>query len=410
MASKQALRKEVPRRSFLERLLIATGVVSSGAIAGSAYMAMSGDRPGGGAALAAEEWDRLAAQATFKPARAVTTAEVSRHPAVLPPNPDYTLYEEGRYQNTAARSGSIVQEVHFHIAETTAEVVSGATMAYWTFDGTVPGPMIRARVGDTIDFFLHNPQSSSLPHNVDFHAVNGPGGGAARLATAPGEVSELRAKLLNPGIFVYHCAFPDIPMHISHGMYGLIVVEPEGGLPRVDHEFYLMQSEFYTDKGSRQQYVQLKDGGHLEFSADFGRLEQPTFVVFNGRPEAIGGERSLGMFQGNKINVGETVRLFVGNIGPNLASSFHVIGEIFDRVYVEGSFDLVNRNVQSTLIPAGGAAGVEFKVDYPGDYTIVDHSIFRVHKGAAGNLHVEGEADPAVFQPIKYNTQLTGGH
>jgi nitrite reductase (NO-forming) len=193
-------------------------------------------------------------------------------------------------------------------------------------------------------------------------------------------------------------------------MYGLIVVEPEGGLQRVDHEFYLMQSEFYTDKGSRRQYVQLRDGGHLEFSSDYARLEQPTFVVFNGRPESITGERSLGTFGGNKINVGEMVRLFVGNIGPNLVASFHVIGEIFDRVYVEGSFDLVNRNVQSTVIPAGGAVGVEFRVEYPGDYTIVDHSIFRVHKGAAGNLHVEGAANPEIFQPIKYNTQLSGGH
>jgi nitrite reductase (NO-forming) len=245
---------------------------------------------------------------------------------------------------------------------------------------------------------------------VDFHAVTGPGGGAARLATAPGEVSELRAKLLNPGIFVYHCAFPDIPMHISHGMYGLIVVEPDGGLPQVDHEFYLMQSELYTDKGGSLQYLELKNGGHLTFSSEYGRLEEPTFVVFNGRPESLAGDRSLGMFGGSTINAGETVRLFVGNIGPNLISSFHVIGEIFDRVYVEGSFDLVNRNVQSTLVPAGGAVGVEFKVDYPGDYTIVDHSIFRIHKGAVGTLHCEGVANPEIFQPIKYNTQLTGGH
>jgi nitrite reductase (NO-forming) len=193
-------------------------------------------------------------------------------------------------------------------------------------------------------------------------------------------------------------------------MYGLIVVEPEGGLPSVEHEFYLMQSEFYTDKGSRIQAVQLADAGHMAFSADFGRLEQPTFVVFNGRPGSLTGDRALGTFEGKKINVGETVRLFVGNIGPNLVSSFHVIGEIFDRVYVEGSFDLVNRNVQSTLIPAGGAVGVEFKVDYPGEYTIVDHSIFRIHKGAAGILHVEGEANPEIFEPVKFNPQINPGH
>jgi nitrite reductase (NO-forming) len=284
-------------------------------------------------------------------------------------------------------------------------------MDYWTFDGGVPGPMIRCRAGDTIDFFLHNPTSSSLPHNVDFHAVTGPGGGAAHLGTAPGDVSELKARLLNPGIFIYHCAFPDIPMHISHGMYGLIVVEPEGGLPPVDHEFYLMQSEFYTERGGRQQYVQLRDAGHLAFSSEFGHLEQPTFVVFNGRPESTLGDRALGVFGGSKISVGQTVRLFVGNIGPNLISSFHVIGEIFDRVYVEGSFDLVNRNVQTTIVPAGGAAGVEFRVEYPGDYVIVDHAIFRLHKGAGGAIHVEGSPDPAVYESIKYSTQLgTSGH
>jgi nitrite reductase (NO-forming) len=328
----------------------------------------------------------------------------------MPRTPDYTLYELGEYKNVSARSGPIRQEVHFQIAEVAAETVPGATMDYWTFNGTVPGPMIRARLGDTIDFFLHNPKESTLPHNVDFHAVTGPGGGAARLSTLPGDVSQLRAKLLHPGIFVYHCAFPDIPMHIAHGMYGLIVVEPEGGLPAVDHEFYLMQSEFYTDKGSRLQAAQLADAGHMTFSADFGRLEQPTFVVFNGRPGSLAADRSLGMFGGRTINVGETVRLFVGNIGPNLVSSFHVIGEIFDRVYIEGSFDLVNRNVQSTLIPAGGAVGVEFRVDYPGDYTIVDHSIFRIHKGAAGVLHVEGPANPEIFEPVKFNPQINTGH
>jgi nitrite reductase (NO-forming) len=401
----------IPRRSFIEKLLIAAGVVSAGGIAGSAYVAMTGERqritrP----AFAGEEWMQLEAEAQFLPAKKADVAEISLHPNVMPRSADYTLYELGEYKNDSARSGPIRQEVHFQIAEVAAEMVSGSTLDYWTFNGTVPGPMIRAKLGDTIDFFLHNPQGSSLPHNVDFHAVTGPGGGAARLSTLPGDVSQLRAKLLHPGVFVYHCAFPDIPMHIAHGMYGLIVVEPEGGLPAVDHEFYLMQSEFYTDKGSRFQAAELADAGHMTFSAEFGRLEQPTFVVFNGRPASLAGDRALGMFGDRKINVGDTVRLYVGNIGPNLVSSFHVIGEIFDRVYVEGSFDLVNRNVQSTLIPAGGAVAVEFRVDYPGDYTIVDHSIFRIHKGAAGVLHVEGPANPEIFEPVRFNPQINTSH
>jgi nitrite reductase (NO-forming) len=401
---------EVPRRSFLEKLLIATGAVSGTAIVGSVYAVSGSKRPVELPSIPHDVEDALGISSAFEPAKTVSIQEISRHPTALPPTADYTLYDNGQYQRVVTRTGPLTQEVHFYLSEGVANVVPGATMDYWTFDGAIPGPMIRARLGDTIDFFLHNPRESTLPHNVDFHAVNGPGGGAARLTTAPGEVSELKAKLLNPGIFVYHCAFPDIPMHISHGMYGLIVVEPAGGLPRVDHEFYLMQSEFYTDKGGKMQAVQHKDGGHLSFSSDYGRMEQPTFVVFNGRPDSITGERALGAFGGKKINVGETVRLFVGNIGPNLVSSFHVIGEIFDRVYFEGSFDLVNRNVQSTAIPSGGAAGVEFKVDYPGDYVIVDHSIYRIHKGAAGMLQADGQADESIFQPIKYSTQISGGH
>lgn len=165
-------------------------------------------------------------------------------------------------------------------------------------------------------------------------------------------------------------------------MYGLVVVEPEDGLPPVDHEYYLMQSEFYTDRGGRQAYGQLKNAGHLANSLEFGNLQEATFVVFNSRPEAVAGYRAIGVYNGDRINTGETVRLFVGNIGPNYISSFHVIGEIFDKVYVEGSFTLVNQYIQTTLVPAGGAVGMEFQIDVPGDYVIVDHAIFRIHKGA----------------------------
>jgi nitrite reductase (NO-forming) len=177
--------------------------------------------------------------------------------------------------------------------------------------------MIRARVGDSIDFYLRNPKSSQFPHNVDFHAVTGPGGGSVRLDTLPGSESHLKAKLLMPGVFIYHCAFPDIPSHLSHGMYGLVVVEPVKGLPRVNHEYYLMQSEFYTQKGGSLAYPNLTGQGRLAFDGQYANLEQPTFVVFNGRPEAIYGQRAIGVL-GGPIRTGETVRLFVGDIGPNL--------------------------------------------------------------------------------------------
>ncbi len=351
----------------------------------------------------------------FEPGEAQepTIDEVSRHATELPPSADYTRYENGEYSDFVERDGPITQEVHFQIDEGVAEVLPGTTVNAWTFDGAVPGPMLRTQVGDTVDFFLHNPEDSQMPHNVDFHAVTGPGGGAVKLNTAPGDTSELKVKMLNPGIYIYHCAFPDIPTHISHGMYGLIVVEPEGGLPEVDHEYYVMQHEWYTNAGGDMGISRLEDVGHLEFSGAHGNLEEPTFVPFNGRPGALAGDRALGVFGGDAVQPGQTVRMFVGNIGPNLISSFHVIGEIFDRVYVEGSFDLVNQNVQTTLVPSGGAVGVEFTVDVGGDYILVDHAIFRaVHKGALGVLHVEGDQDPEIYDSITFSEQLGGddGH
>lgn len=333
----------------------------------------------------------------------VSGKEVSRHPTAMPDTPNYTLFEDGRYREPVRRGdGPIHKEVHLNVQEEVREIVEGTRLAVWGFDGKVPAPMVRGRVGDTVDFYLHNPEDNAIPHNVDFHAVTGPGGGSVSLDTAPGSTSHLRAKLLKPGIYIYHCAFPDIPMHIAHGMYGLVVVEPKGGLPEVDQEYYIVQSGFYTQQGGDQPYRSLRNEGRLRYSSEYGNLEEPTFVTFNGRPEALTGERALGVYD-STVETGDTVRMFVGNIGPNLVSSFHVIGEMFDTVYVEGSFDLENHYVQSTLIPAGGAVGVEMKVEVPGDYVLVDHSIFRMHKGAKGVLRVRGEANPEVYEPIEHD-------
>jgi nitrite reductase (NO-forming) len=415
MSGQQAPSDQMDRRRFLQMTggLAAVGIAGAAA-AGGVYAANLGSSSGDSSQTAAQDATPTTAAAaaatpSIVPAKPVTIDEVSRHPSELPTTTDYTLYQDGKYQNVVQRTGPITQEVHFTIAEGVGEMVKGTTMDFWTFDGKVPGPMIRARVGDTIDYFLHNPKESMMPHNTDFHAFTGPGGGSVRTDTAPGATSHLRAKLLIPGIFIYHCAFPDIPTHISHGMYGLVVVEPEGGLPKVDHEYYLMQSEFYTDRGGRKVYTQLKDAGHLANSLEFGDIEEPTFVVLNGRPEAVAGDRAIGVYNGDKIQAGETVRLFVGNIGPNLISSFHVIGEMFDKVYVEGSFGLINTGVQTTLIPSGGAVGVEFRADVPGDYLALDHAIFRVHKGMSGVIHVEGDPKPDIYDSISYSYKLRGG-
>jgi len=263
------------------------------------------------------------------------------------------------------------------------------TYKFWTYNGHVPGPFIRTRVGDILDLDFRNDKTSTASHNIDFHAVTGPGGGGKATITPPGGQKKARFKLLNPGLYVYHCAVPPIPHHVANGMYGLILVEPEGGLPPVDREYYVMQSEFYT-KGK------IGDEGLQAFDPLKGAAEQPTYVVFNGRVGSLQGKGAL------QAHTGERVRLFVGNGGPNLTSSFHVIGEIFENVYFEGSTKSLGSNVQTTSVPAGGSAIVDFKLEYPGDYTLVDHSVFRFDKGCMGTLHVEGAPlAPDIFVPLK---------
>ena len=263
------------------------------------------------------------------------------------------------------------------------DIADGKKYKFWSFGGSVPGPMARVQVGDTVQFHLSNAKSNTQPHNIDIHAVNGPGGSAAVNTVAPGESKVFSFKTLNPGLYIYHCAAGAIVDHISNGMYGLFLVEPAGGLPQVDKEFYVFQSEFFTDG----------DKGVTGFDINKGLAEHPDHVVFNGRDGALMGDNAL------KARVGENVRIYFGNIGPNGISSFHIIGEIFDKVYSEGALGgAINQNVQTTLVPSAGATIVEFKLDAPGTYTLVDHSIFRVAKGAIGQLVAEGAANPAVFR------------
>ena len=274
--------------------------------------------------------------------------------------------------------------VKMETVEKTMTMEDGVEYHYWTFNGDVPGQMIRVREGDTVEVEFSNNPSSTVPHNVDFHAATGPGGGAEATFTAPGHTSTFSFKALQAGLYIYHCAVAPVGMHIANGMYGLILVEPKEGLPKVDKEFYIVQGDFYTKGKKGAQGLQ-------PFDMDKAIAEQPEYVVFNGHVGSIAGDNAL------KAKTGETVRMYVGNGGPNLVSSFHVIGEIFDKVYVEGG-KLINENVQSTLIPAGGAAMIEFKVDVPGSYTVVDHSLFRAfNKGALGQLKVEGAENPEIM-------------
>lgn len=281
--------------------------------------------------------------------------------------------------------------INMETQEKVMRMADGVDYMFWTFGGQVPGQFMRIREGDEVEFNLSNSPDSKMPHNIDLHAVTGPGGGAASSFTAPGHTSKFSFKALNPGLYVYHCATAPVGMHIGNGMYGLILVEPKAGLPKVDREYYVMQGDFYT-KGK------YGEAGLQPFDMEKAVKEQPDYVVFNGSVGALSGDKAI------TAKVGETVRLFVGNGGPNMVSSFHVIGEIFDKVYVEGG-KLENNNVQTTLVPAGGSAITEFKVDVPGTFIIVDHSIFRAfNKGALGMLKVTGPEDKVIYSGKQADT------
>ncbi len=274
--------------------------------------------------------------------------------------------------------------VEMEVVEKTMKIADGADYTFWTFGGTVPGNFIRVRVGDTVEFHLANHPKNKLPHNIDLHAVTGPGGGASSSFTAPGHKSRFTFKALNEGLYIYHCATAPVGMHIANGMYGLIYVQPEKPLPAVDKEYYVVQGDFYTDKPFGAK-------GHQPFSMKRAIDENASYVLFNGSATSLVGDKAL------PAKTGETVRLFVGNGGPNLVSSFHVIGEIFDRVYTEGGSKF-QENVQTTLIPAGGSAIVEYKVDTAGTYILVDHSIFRAfNKGALGMMKVDGAEKKEIY-------------
>ena len=275
--------------------------------------------------------------------------------------------------------------VDMEVVEVVKELADGVQYTFWTFGGEAPGPMIRVREGDLVEFHLKNHPDNKLPHNIDLHSVTGTGGGAEATLIVPGKQASFEFRAFKPGLYVYHCATAPVGLHVANGMYGLILVQPKDGLPEVDREYYVMQSEFYTvgDFGEK---------GLQEFDMERALREEPSYVVFNGAAGALTGAGAL------QAAVGERVRLYVGNGGPNLSSSFHVIGEIFDAVYSEGGTVANQTNVQTTVVPPGGSAMVDFEVDVPGKYVLVDHAIFRAfNKGAVGILNVVGPENHAIY-------------
>jgi len=310
-------------------------------------------------------------------AEATDAADIVRDPADLP-------------KPIGPRSPQVVK-VELETIELKGKLDDGTSYVYWTFNGKVPGPFVRVRVGDTVEVSMKNPGDSVMMHSVDFHAATGPGGGAHYTQAAPGEEKVVTFKALKPGIYVYHCATPSVAHHITAGMYGLILVEPEGGLPQVDREFYVMQGELYTVEPFGTK-------GDLEMDYDKLISEKPEYFVFNG---AVG---SLTKSHPLYASAGETVRIFFGVGGPNFTSSFHVIGEIFDNVYSMGSvISPPVQGVQTVTVAPGGATIVDFKIDRAGNYVLVDHALSRAERGLAGYLIVEGEMNDDIMHegPVK---------
>ena len=334
-----------------------------------------------------------AAALTLSAAAAHSSAADRAEPASAPIHAVLTSPPQVPPPTSRSRPAKVIVELE--VREVEREISEGVRYTFWTFGGTVPGSFIRVRQGDTVEFHLKNHPDNKMPHNIDLHGVIGPGGGAASSFTAPGHESQFTFKAMNQGIYVYHCATAPVGMHVGNGMYGLMLVEPPEGLAPVDHEYYVMQGDFYTVGKYREKGLQAFD---MQKAID----EKPTYVVFNGSENSLVGDHVL------TAKVGEHVRLFIGNGGPNLVSSFHVIGEIFDRVWYEGGTHY-QENVQTTLIPSGGAAIAEFHAIVPGSFVMVDHSIFRAfNKGALAILKVDGPDNKAVYSGKEIDSVYLG--
>jgi len=310
------------------------------------------------------------------PAKEVDVDRIAADPTELP---DPVDWDEPRRH-----------EIEMTTTEVTAEVEPGVTFDYMTFDDRIPGPMVRVRRGDTVNMTLHNDERNSRPHNIDFHAVYGPGGGAEDTTISPGESATIEFKAMYPGVHVYHCAVPNMDHHISAGMYGAIVVEPEDGLPAVDRELYIGQNELYTNGDTGEE-------GHHTFDYDAMQNEEPTYVCLNGEAYALTPDR----YGAINVEKGERVRIFFSNGGPNLTSSWHAIGNVWAEFYRDGGLaNEPEQYIETAPVVPGSVAAAEIDTPVPGPIKIVDHALSRVaRKGFLGVINVEGEEEPEIFNP-----------
>ncbi|HEY1296166.1 MAG TPA: copper-containing nitrite reductase [Chloroflexota bacterium] len=327
---------------------------------------------------AARDRQAVATPTTQAPAALGATPEA----ALLPLPPDTPRVPQGQIAPPVHRNDPELVKVNLAIQEVVGQLADGVGYRYWTFGGTVPGPMIRVRQGDTVELTLTNPPGVQLPHSINVHAAIGPGGGAVQIP--PGEQNTFRFKAEHPGVWVYHCMTPTVGMHVANGMFGLVVVEPPEGLPPVDREFYVMQSEAYLQGDP-------KAAGMHDFAFDKLLREQPDYVMYNG---SVGSLTDAGAMV---ASVGDRVRFFFGVSGPNLDSAFHIVGLAWDRVHPEGATETLS-DVQTTLVPPGGATITELTLTVPGTFMMEDHHITRLEKGAFAHLQVQGADNPAEFE------------
>ncbi len=285
------------------------------------------------------------------------------------------------------RTTPTTDNIWLNVTMVNGEIEPGVSYTYWTYNGKVPGPFFRVLVNDTVVVHFHN-GDPMMTHSVDFHAVSGPGGGMYASMAGPGNNTTFAFKALVPGLFLYHCGTPDASTHIANGMFGMILVQPDTPLPPVTEEFYVMQSELYT-------IWPIHTMGNQEYDGQKLIALTPTYFVFNGAYQGLTKAHAL------HAQVNQTIRIYFGDAGPNFASAFHVIGQIFTRVWQYG--DLIDpplHGVQTVLVPAGGTVVVDLTMVYPGTYTMVDHDLTRaVDLGALGSLSVTGWANSTVFNP-----------
>ena len=302
-----------------------------------------------------------------------------------------------------------VKEVRLDTTHKVIEIAPGVKFSAWTFGDQVPGPVVRVRVGDRVKFSMTNRSDEPAPglqvmaapmmHSMDFHAAMVSPQDKYR-SIAPGQTISFEFTANYPGIFMYHCGTPMVLEHIASGMYGMVVVEPRNGYPtKVDREYTVVQSEFYTKLDPQKRKV---DGQPLYvLDGDRLRTKAPTYTVFNGRYNGLV-DKPL------PAQPGERVRLFVLNVGPSNTSSFHVVGTIFDRVWWEGNPDNQWRGAQTTLLGSSNAAIVEFIVPEAGSYIMVDHHFANASQGAIGLIAAGGPPEGAPADHEHHNIGSTG--